>query len=482
MDILATLSKVKTLGSEISNRMLFTSFDDQQRTPLIGEDAQDKAEVIDYIHTYRRTELLQVMNAFTDARSHQQALPIVTEIYQEGVLVQYIPDDVVLDDATLNAQSHENAQPQQSETDPASEALAAEIPVDTVKQHLASQNVFVPFRIQDVSLIERAYYLFYEAMIRQGNMEEVTPSKVTRHYFTVSKSEYVTPNMLRLYLTSDVPLPTDDPGFAYRFVLTTLSKKDDQVDNAKTDIDIYKLPRQIWQQLQPTITQLPFSDKIIATAKKQGSIIFFEILKRLPEAQRDKLEEKVAGRDEGRYYTLRQLHKPQLPESTTALIGEVDIYIHEGSPGSEWAKSLKAGDIIYADNDYEETIKLMTMGQPLFICDETSMPSVAAMLERWQHETTPIVIAITNDKADFDYMEQIVLSDGLQDKLVIHYINTVDTDNLAQAVIDLIKAQDKKIDCAWGAIGKADFKPIKAYLREEHGLKGKINRIRAYWN
>lgn len=476
MDILATFSKVKTLGSEIGNRVLYTSFDDQQRTPLTGEDTLDKADVIDYIHTYRRADLLQILNTFTNARSHQQALPIVTDIYQEGLLVQYIPDDLVLDDAMLNAQT------QQVDSDPASKALTTEVPVDTVKQHLASQSVFVPFRIQDASIDERFYYLYYEALIRLGKMQEVTSSKVTRHYFNVSKSEYITPNMLRLHVTSDVPLPTDDPGFAYRFILTTLSKKDDQVDNAKTDIDIRKLPKQVWQQLQPTIKQLPFGDKFIDTAKKQGSIIFFEILKRLPEAQRDKLEEKAAGRDEGRYYTLRQLHKPQLPEEDNALIGEVDIYIHEGSPGSEWAKSLNTGDMIYADNDYEETIKLMTIGQPLLICDETSMPSVAAMLERWQHGGVPIVIAITNDKADFDYMEQITLPDSLQDKLIIHYINTVDNDNLAQAVIDLIKAQDKKIDCAWGAIGKADFKPIKAYLREEHGLKGKINRIRAYWN
>lgn len=481
MDILATLSKVKILGSEIGSRVLFTGFDDQQRTPLTGEDAKDKADIIDYVHTYCRADLANILQAFSDIRSHQQVLPVVEEIYQEGLLIQYIPADVALDDVTLSPQLQENVQPQQSETDPASETLAIEIPVDTVKQHPACQSVFVTFRIQDASIDERFYYLYYEALIRLGKMQEVTPSKVTRHYFTVSKSEYVTPSMLRLHLTSEVPLPTDDPGFAYRFVLTKLSKKDDAQASAKIGSNLRKLPMQAWQQLQPTVEQLPFGDKLIDTAKKQGSIVLFEVLKRLPESQREKLEAKAVGLDEGRYYTLRQVYKPNIAKEDNALIGEVDIYIHEGSPGSEWAKSLKTGDMIYADNDYEETIKIMTIGQPLFICDETSMPSVAAMLERWQHEVVPIVITITNDKADFDYMEQITLSAGLQDKLGIHYINTVDTDNLAQAVIELIKAQDKKIDCAWGAIGKADFKPIKAYLREEHGLKGKINRIRAYW-
>lgn len=481
MDILATLNKVKTLGAEIGSKALFTSFDGQQRTPLVGEEARDKAEMFDFIHSYCRADLANILQAFTEVRSHQQILPVVEDIYQEGLLIHYIPADVAIDDTWLNAQSHENAQPQQLESDPASEALAAEIPVDSVKQHPACQSIFVPFRIQDASIDERFYYLYYEALIRLGKMQEVTPSKVTRHYFKVSKTEYVTPNMLRLYLTSDVPLPTDDPGFAYRFVLTKLNKKDDAQASAKLSSNLRKLPLQVWQQVEPKVNRLPLGDKLIDTAKKQGSIVLFEMLKRLPERQREKLEAKAVGLDEGRYYTLRQVYKPNIAKENNALIGEVDIYIHEGSPGSEWAKSLKTGDMIYADNDYEETIKIMTIGQPLFICDETSMPSVAAMLERWQVDTVPIVISITNERVDFSYFDDVKLPESLQDKLEIIYINAAESEDLAQAVIEQIKAQDKKIDCAWGAIGKEDFKPIKRYLREEHDLKGKINRVRAYW-
>lgn len=489
MDILAKIKKVKDIGADISSRVGFTSFDGEQRTPLRGEEAQDKPDTLDFIHSYCRADLANILQAFTEVRSHSQALPVVSDIYQEGVLIHYIPADVVLDDALLNAQRRAASDPvtDTQATDAqytdaqTTDSQTTNIPVDTVMQHPACQNIFVPFRIQDASIDERFYYLYYEALIRLGKMQEIAPSKVTRHYFNVSKTEYVTANMLRLHLTSDVPLPTDDPGFAYRFVLTKLSKQDETQANTKLGANIRRLPKQAWQQLQPAVQRLPLADKLLDTAKRQGTIVFFEVLKRLPESQREKLEAKAVGLDEGRYYTLRQVHKPHLDNEKKALIGEVDIYIHEGSPGSEWAKSLRAGDMIYADNDYEETIKLMTIGQPLFICDETSMPSVAAMLERWHIETVPIVIAITNDQAEVDYMQQISLPDGLQDKLDIHYIDKGVTDSVSQAAIEHIKAQDTKIDCAWGAIGKKDFKPIKAYLRMDHGLKGKINRIRAYW-
>ncbi|WP_227429545.1 SIP domain-containing protein [Psychrobacter sp. I-STPA6b] len=467
MDILASISKAKKLAVEAGNRVFFTSFDGQQRTPLTGDDALSKADLFDFIHTYCRRDLDNILQVFTDVRSHKQALPVVAEIYQQGLLIQYIPADVVLDDAIFKASS--------KSVQDNNEAINKDnsVSVENIKQHPSSQTVFVPFRIQDASIDERFYYLYYEALIRLGKIEEVRPDKATRHYFAVTDTQFVTPNMLRLYLKSDVTLPDDDAGFAYRFILTTLNKKGDE---QKIDFNIRKLPMQVWQQLEPKVKQLPFGTRLINTAKKQGSILFFEVLKRLPEAQREKLESTATGGDEGRYYTLRQLKA-----NTDAYLGEVDIYIHEGSPGSEWAKSLKAGDIIYADNDYTETIKNMTIGQPLLICDETSMPSVTAVLERWHSDVIPIVISITNDDADFSYFDEMLLPEVLQDKLNIIYINTSETDNLAQAVIEQIKAQDKQIDCAWGAIGKADFKPIKAYLREEHGLKGKINRIRAYW-
>ncbi|WP_230660984.1 SIP domain-containing protein [Psychrobacter sp. I-STPA10] len=473
MDILARINQVKKIGLDIGSRVFFTSFDGQQRTPLTGEDAEEKVDTLEYIHSYCRRDLDNILHAFTDVHSHKQALPIVAEIYQQGLLIQYIPADVVLDDAIFKVNSPSTEQLISQEDNEAGNDDS--VPVESIKQHPTSQTVFVPFRIQDASIDERFYYLYYEALIRLGKMEEVLPDKVTRHYFEVTNTQFVTPNMLRLYLKSDVVLADDDAGFAYRFILTTLNKKGEEQDN-KVSFDMRQLPMQLWQQLEPKVKQLPFGTQFINTAKKQGSILFFEVLKRLPEAQREKLESTATGADEGRYYTLRQLKA-----NTDTYLGEVDIYIHEGSPGSEWAKSLKAGDIIYADNDYTETIKNMTIGQPLLICDETSMPSVAAVLERWHIDIIPIVISITNDEADFSYFDEMQLPEVLQDKLDIIHINASQTDNLAQAVIEQIKAQDKQIDCAWGAIGKADFKPIKAYLREAHGLKGKINRIRAYW-
>lgn len=457
---MAKLNSIKSAGLNIVSNALFTSYVDQKRTMLSSEDAFEKEEILDYLSNYR-FELMHVLKSFTTVQFNEQAWPIVDDIFEQGLEVRYLPHNI----------SYEQA-----------ESIQKTISVDNLKQHKDSKIVFVPFRIQGASLKDRVYYLFYEALIKEDELSVLQPSKVVRYYFEVTGTRYITKNMLRLYIKSEVSIPANDPGFAYRFVLTTLNYQKGDRNSEKDEFIVCNLPKKIFQQLKPKVEELPFGTKLIEIAKKQSSIVFIEVLKRLPESKRDKLEAQVAGSNKGRYYTLRQLYKPQLSTVDSTLKGEVDIYTHEDSPGSKWARSLKAGSIIYADSDYEESIKTMIIGQPLLICDETSMPAVAAMLERWQSQTVPIVISITNENTDFSYFDEMLLPKLLQNNLDIIYINASQTNNLAQAVIDQIKAQNKKIDCAWGAIGKNDCKPIKKYLNEEHGLKGKFNRVRAYWN
>lgn len=448
------VQRIQQLKHQIFHQILHhpliaTGFDDTKQTELTGSDADEKDDMLIYINQDGRDKLLSIVEVFTDIKDINDASLYVEDIFEEGLLLCYLPRDADINDKNSNvAASKTNS-----------------ITLRTVKQHTDKHTTFIPFRLKQYDVYRRLFYLATEARLRKGILDEVVTSTGNKHYFVVTDTKFVTPNILRLFIKSEQPLPCDDPGYAYRFALTVSHKK---------GLDIHSLPQKLWQKIEPKIHRFSFAPKVIHTTKQYGYLAGLEILKRRPAKRPNKVQ--PIGVVEKRYYTLRQLQS-----NTDPYAGEVDIYIHEDSAGSIWATSLQAGDTVYVDYDYEETIKNMTIGQPLFICDETSMPSVAALLERWQLDTVPIVIQITNEDAERAYFDEIVLPATLKDKLTIHHINTSDTDNTAQSVIDIIEQQKVAINCAWGAIGKADYRPIKKYLKQTHGLTGKLNRVRAYW-
>jgi len=451
---MTTLYKVKSLiqsANDFSRRVFFTSFDGKSRTPLTGDDAEDKESTLAFINSAPNKHVTELLDVFTDIKLNHEQFAIVEDLYQEGVLIKCLSKSAYL------SLGSEQEKP----------------PLNNVTEHDASDPIFIPFRTNKGNARQRLYYLRVEAQIKKGILDDllvsIVPQSKDKQYFKVIKTQFVTKNLLRIFIKSENKLPTNNAGYAYRFLLTHTLEKN------KGHLGIHSLVIKLWGKLVPVMMKVIDVSKIIQLLKKYAYLVALKIFKCLPEGNKKNKKQPV-GTIKKRYYTLRQLKSNDDP-----FTGEVDIYIHDDTAGSVWAKSLKTGDSIVAVNSYEETIKNMTIGQPLFICDETSMPSVAAALEQWNCTVVPIVISITNDREDFNYFNDVSLPEQLIGRLEIKYINGTNETDICAAVIDIIKQEDKLINCAWGAIGDQHYRPIKKYLRDTYGLKGKINRIRPYW-
>lgn len=446
----------------VKHPFIMTGFDSSTRTELTGSDADEKADMLTYINKEERDKLVTILKVFAHIDVADSHLVIAEDIYEEGVLIRY-----------LSHSYQRSGQPIHNKTsDNGLAVLDNSTQINIIKNSTDSQLVFVPFRFRQFDAYRRLFYLAIEAQIRVGNLDIVSATE-NKQQVIVTATDYITPNMVRIYIQSNQPLPANDPGFAYRFALAMPS-------NHK--LSLKQFLHKTWQAAEPKVHRLPFTTKVIHSIKKYGYLAGLELLKRRQVKRPNKIQS--VGIVEKRYYTLRQLGSAE--ESLEKQLehrfsGEVDVYIHDDTPGSLWAKSLKAGDEIYIDHHYHETIKHMTVGQSLLICDETSMPSVAAVLERWQETTCPVVIQITNHDTERSYFDEVVLPPPLKNKLTIHHVNAHKSQDVAQSVIDIIEEQQVTIDCAWGAIGSKDYRAIKKYLKQVHGLKGKCNRVRAYW-
>ena len=188
-----------------------------------------------------------------------------------------------------------------------------------------------------------------------------------------------------------------------------------------------------------------------------------------------------------RYYTLR---KAWQDAETQQIQGWVDTYIHGDTPGGNWARAAQAGTQLKSVRDYPEKIAHLNEGQCLLICDETSMPTVANLLENWQNTIAPIVIVVTNDDADTAYLQDIELSQTLaqisnfKQGSIIHILNTPDI-NLPDAIVSAIdtRLEDSSINIekVWGALGAADAKVLRRQLKTKFDLSRQDMIMKVYW-
>ena len=240
--------------------------------------------------------------------------------------------------------------------------------------------------------------------------------KQQERYFTVIDGYYASPNMFRLVVAAPADTPLNHAGYAYLFEMNadvSISHESDNASNASANVS-------------------------------------------------EKLQ---------RYYTLR---KAWQDAETQQIQGWVDTYIHGDTPGGNWARAVQAGTQLKSVRDYPEKIAHLNDGQCLLICDETSMPTVANLLENWQNTIAPIVIVVTNDDADTAYLQDIELSqtlaqiDNFKQDNIVHILNTPDI-NLPDAIVSAI---DKRledgfilIEKVWGALSAADAKVLRRQLK-----------------
>lgn len=251
--------------------------------------------------------------------------------------------------------------------------------------------------------------------------------KLQEQHFSVIDGYYVSPNMYRLVVTAPDNIPLNHPGYAYLFELNA-----DVLSTINGESENNDKPLQ-------------------------------------------------------RYYTLRKAWRDPIRSSVQAWI---DVYIHGDTPGSNWARSLVCGMPIKTVRDYPEKIEHLSEGQCLLICDETSLPTVANLLENWQNPLPPLVIAITEDPEDISYLHTLNLCQHLghderflQDNL-LHIIKTPTTD-LSEQIMSLLHARlitlPLKIGKVWGALEAADIKSLRQRLKSTLGLSRQDMVIKVYW-
>lgn len=309
---------------------------------------------------------------------------------------------------------------------------------------LATQNskrdsFFIPFQIKG-NIEEKVLYLAYSAMVKQGK----PMGGGQKRYFEVLQTQYISPNMLRLVLKTAQGLPENAPGFAFLYT----------------------------QKILPKMPKI--SEKSTSSGKMNRYMASFLLwlMKILSGKQRRKMVAKMnAGM---RYYTVREVKKShaQMP---FADIAHVDIYLHGNTSGSLWAKKIQVGDVIYSSKEYTENTAHLHQGKALLLADETALPTLANLLELWQNPQLPIVIIITAKAEDQDYLPDQRLPENIQCRRFVGAQSTH-----IEAILAYLKAQER-IDTAWGAMEDKTAKAVRTYLRQERGLDGKHNKVKAYW-
>lgn len=252
--------------------------------------------------------------------------------------------------------------------------------------------------------------------------------KLQDRQFTVTDSYYASPSLYRMVVTAPADTPLDHPGYAYLF-------------------DVYA----------------DLTDENAASiAKSKG----------------EKLQ---------RYYTLRKAWQDPQTQQVHAW---VDAYIHGSTPGGDWALRQQAGMKLNSVRDYPEKIAHLSAGQCLLICDETSLPTVANLLETWQNPVVPVVIAVTNDPEELAYLHAVELSDhlaqsqGFKTDNIIAVVNTPEVD-LTETIMGLLDTHpalaNLKIEKVWGALETQDAKTLRRQLKTALQLSRQDLVLKVYW-
>lgn len=260
--------------------------------------------------------------------------------------------------------------------------------------------------------------------------------KLREQFFTVLEGYYASPNMYRLLVTAPDNTPLNQPGYAYLLDLNASFVTSKPVSAAQSDVDDSQ-----------------------STDEFQGVY---------------------------RYYSLRKAWQDADSSSVKAWI---DVYIHGDTSGGNWARSLGTGAQIKSVREYPEKLDHLTNGQCLLICDETSLPTVANLLENWQNPLPPLVIAITNDPKDISYLHDITLSEQLRHdegfkNNLLHIVNAPATSLTEQIVTTLntrLTTTPIKIDKVWGALEAADIKSLRPQLKSALELSRQDMTIQVYW-
>lgn len=171
-----------------------------------------------------------------------------------------------------------------------------------------------------------------------------------------------------------------------------------------------------------------------------------------------------------RIYTIRNID---------ALKGEIDIdiVIHDGTPGSQWALNAAPGDLVGmtgpGGGDASEADWYLLAG------DETALPAIGRILEGLPAQakgTVCIEVDSRIDEQHFDYACDV-------DVQWLHRKGQpAGTTSLLQQAVEAIEfPKDGSRVFAWAGCEFSAFKAIRTHLRKDRKLKREEHLVVSYW-
>lgn len=302
---------------------------------------------------------------------------------------------------------------------------------------------------QPLSSFEELQYQFILLKQQADKKLRKKTIKLTEQLFTVEDQYFVTDNMYRLVLTLKQRndsrelsfLPYDEPGYAYLF-----------------DFDF----------------NYPFNDSNEEAELKTSTTT--KAVTKAIETEAKHLH---------RYYTLRKACYDPEKAADTAWI---DVFLHGKTLGSQWLDCLDLGKTVKTKREVPEKVTHLTEGQALLIADETSIPTVARLLELWQNPIAPLVVYITHDEVDQDYLQHRQTNTLIDDKIEILTLKIgalQQGEPLAQLIDTTLQQHlqqtDLNIEKVWGAIEVSTSKALRPLLKSRLGLDRSDMIVKGYW-
>lgn len=326
-------------------------------------------------------------------------------------------------------------------TDVYTEAIALQVQFEDAKKtsnQFYDQTFFIPFAspITHYNDLNTQYILLKQKSDKKLGKKTI---KLTKQTFTVQDSYKVSENMLRLELSG----PT----------LNTDGKNVIPVDEA-------------------------------------GYAYLFDLAHNFTASKTD---DDIASRARAhRYYTLRKAW-----QTSDNIQTWVDVFLHGDTLGGNWASALQAGDTVVSKREFPEKIAHLRDGQALLIADETSMPTVARLLELWDNPTPPLVLCATQDAADQAYFDAVKIGSDKTSENAEHRISTnftvlplvtgqVNSGQDLAVLIDNVLAEyltthPLKVDKVWGGLEAGTAKALRGLIQQRLALERTDSVIKVYW-
>lgn len=329
----------------------------------------------------------------------------------------------------------------------------SELTPSSTQSKLYSDTYFMrfPTPLSDIEDLQYQYILLKQQADKKLHKKSI---KLTEQLFHVEQGFTVTENMYRLVLTlpqdnavSSQSLLVTEPGYAYLFDIEhnypfSTDNGDGNVSSNSDD-----------------------SDNSHGNDQSGSTTINSKRLHR--------------------YYTLRKaIFDPQTGQNRAW----IDVFLHGETFGSQWLAAVNSQKTVKTMREVPEKVAHLNQGQALLIADETSIPTVARLLELWQNPIPPLVIYITQQASDQDYLNHREVNELIDDKLKILPVVIGDMHQgqpLAQlidsTVEDYLAQHPVVIEKVWGAIEVNTSKALKALLKQRLKLDRTDMVVKGYW-